>query len=64
MPLWYFRLARPNEGPDAESAASDQFQNRERAARHRAVHIILSLPCGEQNGHNQSGDERSLTRAE
>jgi hypothetical protein len=41
-----------NEGPDTESAASDQFQNREGAARHRAVHIILSLLCGEKNRHN------------
>lgn len=40
------------EGPDTESVASDQFQNRERATRHRAVHIILSLLCGEQDRHN------------
>jgi len=28
------------------------------------VHIILSLPSGAQNGHNQPGDERFITRGE
>ena len=54
MPPLVFPI-HANEGQDTESAASDQFQNRERAARHRAIHIVLfSLLCGEQNRRNSA----------